>query len=280
LFETTDSLKLAKDLEEAERRYREAEERYRNGMMTEEDFVRVRREYEVEMAYARAHRSDVIANKSGLSSAREQYERAKMNVALTQIRAPFSGYVADCDVRPAMHIQAGTELMKFVDVSRMYVDVEVLESEIAALREGGNAEVSLTAYAGETFKGSIVAINPLVDAKTRTIRVTVELKPGEKSKGDGAQGRLRAGMFATVKIDAHVFRDRLFVPKEALLMRDQRALVFVAQHGVAKWHYVDLGEENEEFIEIKSGIAVGDTVIVDGHYTLAHDARVRIEGNK
>jgi multidrug efflux pump subunit AcrA (membrane-fusion protein) len=87
-------------------------------------------------------------------------------------------------------------------------------------------------------------------------------------------------MFATVKLETDILKNRLLVPKEALLMRDQRALVFVAQEGLAKWHYVDVGEGNEEFIEIGSGIVAGDTVIVDGHYTLAHDVRVRIEGNK
>jgi hypothetical protein len=59
-------------------------------------------------------------------------------------------------------------------------------------------------------------------------------------------------------------------------MRDQRPLVFVAERGLAKWHYVDVEDENERFIAIRSGIEVGDTIIVDGHYTLAHDARVKI----
>ena len=59
-------------------------------------------------------------------------------------------------------------------------------------------------------------------------------------------------------------------------MRDQRPLVFVAQQGLAKWHYVDVEDENDQFIAIRSGIEPGDTVIVDGHYTLAHDARIRV----
>jgi membrane fusion protein (multidrug efflux system) len=52
--------------------------------------------------------------------------------------------------------------------------------------------------------------------------------------------------------------------------------VFVAQQGLAKWHYVDVEDENDQFIAIRSGIEPGDTVIVDGHYTLAHDARIRV----
>jgi hypothetical protein len=82
-------------------------------------------------------------------------------------------------------------------------------------------------------------------------------------------------MFSTVKLETDILTNRLLVPKEALLVRDQRTLVFVAKSGLAKWQYVDGGEENEQYLEIKSGIAVGDTVIVAGHYTLAHDARIR-----
>jgi multidrug efflux pump subunit AcrA (membrane-fusion protein) len=85
------------------------------------------------------------------------------------------------------------------------------------------------------------------------------------------------GMYATVSIQTETFANRLLVPKAALLVRDQRPLVFVAQQGLAKWHYVDVENENDQFIAIRSGIEPGDTVIVDGHYTLAHDARIKLQ---
>jgi multidrug efflux pump subunit AcrA (membrane-fusion protein) len=81
-------------------------------------------------------------------------------------------------------------------------------------------------------------------------------------------------MFATVLLESEILPSCLLVPKDALLVRDQRTLVFIAQRGLAKWQYVEVGEENERFIEIRSGILVGDTVIVGGHYTLSHDAKV------
>jgi hypothetical protein len=55
--------------------------------------------------------------------------------------------------------------------------------------------------------------------------------------------------------------------------------VFVAQSGLAKWQYVDVGEENDDYIEVKSGVSVEDTVIVAGHYTLAHDAKIKTYKN-
>jgi multidrug efflux pump subunit AcrA (membrane-fusion protein) len=83
-------------------------------------------------------------------------------------------------------------------------------------------------------------------------------------------------MFATVHIETDVLPQRLLVPRAALLVRDGRSLVFTVEHSIAKWHYVETGESNDELLEIRRGLAVGDTVIVDGHYTLAHEAPVSV----
>ncbi len=68
--------------------------------------------------------------------------------------------------------------------------------------------------------------------------------------------------------------DVVVVPRSAVVMRDNRPVVFVAQNGLAKWHYVGIGAENEDFYQITEGIAAGDSVIVEGNYNLAHDARI------
>ncbi|MFQ5677199.1 MAG: efflux RND transporter periplasmic adaptor subunit, partial [bacterium] len=70
------------------------------------------------------------------------------------------------------------------------------------------------------------------------------------------------------------------VPKEAILIRDQRKLVFIVRDGLAKWCYAETGLENDDFVEILSstfGLKPGEMVITSGHYTLVHDARVKIE---
>lgn len=289
-----DSLKLQDLAEEASRKFHAVERQYSNGLMALDEYVRAKREYETDIAYFNAHRSDVIANKSGLSQAKEMYERAKMNLEWTEQRAPFSGYIADCDLSPGMHISSGKTLCRLVDVSKLLVDVEILENEISSIAVGRRAEVSVNAYPTGRFVGKIAAINPVVDPKSKTVRVTLELKnggtppendgilhkdTGEKKETDSrltvyGSFFLRPGMYATAHLETAVLHDRLMVPREAVLVRDQRTLVFVAQDGLAKWHYVEVGEQNEEYLEIKSGIVAADIVIVSGHYTLAHDAKV------
>jgi len=78
-------------------------------------------------------------------------------------------------------------------------------------------------------------------------------------------------MHADVEIAAEIHKDRLLIPQEAVLVRMGRKMAFVIEGELAKWRYIDVGLENEDYVE------VGETVIVDGHFTLAHDARVRIE---
>ena len=68
----------------------------------------------------------------------------------------------------------------------------------------------------------------------------------------------------------------LVFPQEAVLVRGGRKLAFVVENGLAKWRYIKVGLENEDFAEVLEGVKEGEPVIVEGHFTLAHDARVKI----
>ncbi len=122
------------------------------------------------------------------------------------------------------------------------------------------------------FPGIVVTISPLIDPKTRMMRATVELCP--RHIHPESEQALRPGMFASIMIVTDRLQERLLVPREALLIRDLRSLVFTAEKGRAKWHYVEVGEENLEYVEIRAGIIEGDTVLVEGHHALAHDAEI------
>ena len=89
-------------------------------------------------------------------------------------------------------------------------------------------------------------------------------------------------MHAEVEIVTEIHQNKLIISQDAILVREGRKLAFVVQDGLAKWRYVTIGLENEDFAEIlegqssTEGINDGDLVIIEGHFTLAHDARVRI----
>jgi len=265
--------RFKKEIDSLRKVYEEMKKKYEMGLVGEGDFERVKRDYEALLVYSDVNREDVIANKSGLNRALIEYEKAKLNVEYTQIKAPFSGYIADCDINVGSYVSPGQKCMKLIDISAVKIVAEVTETQLAKIKTGNIAEVEFVAYPGEVFRGRVIEVNPYIDIERRVGKVVVLVENiGEK---------IKPGMFANVRIQGDIYRDVLLVPKKAVVMRDNRPVVFVYQgvnedSGLSKWFYVELGRENEQFYEIKSGINPGDTIIIEGNYNLAHDSKVKI----
>lgn len=236
---------------------------------------------EITDAGVRAERERQAQIRSGLTAAEASLEEARYELAKTEIRAPFAGRVANLAVVEGSRLRQGDSVVTILDLSRVDVDAEVLETELPYLAVGRKAEVTFPALPGDNFGGRVVTMNPLVDSEKNTARVTVRLSnPG---------ARIVPGMHGNVRIAGRLLADRTFVPKEAIVERDRRQVVFLfapdqpgSRTGRAKWTYVTTGLENDRFVEIVPGdgtdmLAPGQIVLVDGHATLTHDARVRME---
>lgn len=250
-------------LEEAEAALREAEGQYREQLLFDADLP----------ADVRRDRASAARLKSGLDRAEIRVRRARLDLERTRVRAPFAGRVASIEVLPGQLVSQGAELMTVLDLDPIKVQVQVLEGELAHLAPGGAAEVRFSAFPDQLFAGTIQTINPLVEQQTRTARVTVRVA--------NPDGRILPGMYARVKLEARRLDDRVLVPRQAILERDRRTMLFVHQDGRAKWRYVTTGLENDEHVEIVPSphtdtVAAGDTVLTGGHFTLTHDAHVRL----
>ncbi len=263
-----DPAEYALAVQEAQANLRDAEARFREQTLFDE---------RIEDAATREERALVARAKSGLESAEVRLRRAQLDLQRTRLGAPFAGRIADVKVVPGQWVQQGNELMTIVDLDPIRVEVQVLESEVGFLAPGRTAKVSFAAFPAETFTGRVETINPVVESGTRTARVTV-LVPNP-------QGRVLPGMYARVSLDARRFENRVLVPRTAILERDRRTMLFVYEGdergGLAKWRYVTTGLQNESQVEIvpseeTDSVAPGETVLTDGHYTLIHDARVRV----
>ncbi len=235
---------------------------------------------EIEDEELRAERRRMARAKSGLTSAEVQVREAELNVKRATVRAPFAGAVANMAIVPGERVQQRDSIAEVVDFSRVRIEVRVLETEVPYLEEGREAWVTLSAFPDRVLTGRVASINPVVDPRTRTARVTVLLP--------NPDGMVKPGMYARVRIAARLFPDRIMVPRGSILERDNRTLVFVfepdsegSSQGTAKWTYVTTGLENDEFVEIVPGegttlLEPGQMVLTEGHYTLIHDARVRV----
>jgi len=233
---------------------------------------------QIEDEVIRTERARTARAKSGVDQREVALRQAEINLARTTIGAPFSGRVANVRISEGHRVNIGDELMTVVDIDPIKVEVQVLEAEVGYLEEGRNAQVTFAAFPGETFNGRVATINPVVERESRTARVTVLIP--------NSGGRILPGMYARVSVEARRFADRIIVPKSAILERDRRTMLFVLDSedgttGLAKWNYVTTGLENDSLVELVETsetplLEPGQIVLIDGHYTLIHDATVRL----
>ena len=262
-----DSLSNSK-VNEIERQIQKLDNDYKNGKIDEIKYNNLKDELDMKLIFTGAKREEVIQNKSGLTSAINAYKRAKLNYEYTKITAPFSGVVGDFDLVKGQRINASQKLCKLFNTSVLKIDVGVLENDVTKIQVGNSAKIELPFLTGETFIGRVANISPYIDEQTKTCKVIIQIQNTSK--------KLKPGMFVNVSIEANKLQNRILIPKEALLIRDKRPLVFVVEGNLAKWKYVKIGEQNNELIEITDGVERGEDVIIDGQYILAHDAKVRV----
>jgi RND family efflux transporter MFP subunit len=221
----------------------------------------------------RAERERAARIRSGLDEVELGLRKAQLDLERTRVRTPFAGRVASLNVLPGQLVRAGDELMTLIDLDPIKVQVQVLEGELAHIRPGARAQVRFSAFPDQPFVGTVETINPLVEEQTRTARVTI-LVP---NRG----GRVLPGMYARVELEAQRIPDRTMVPRTAILERDRRTMLFVHEDGRAKWRYVTTGLQNEHYVEILEHpetdmVRPGEVVLTAGHFTLTHDATVRL----
>jgi len=229
----------------------------------------------------REERVRVLRGVSGLAQAELGVEAASRALEQTRVRAPFSGRVTQVRVQPGNLVGAGAELLTVLQLHPLQVEVDVPEVELQGLQVGRPARLRFAALPGEDATGRIESLSPEVDPSTRSLRVRVAMdNPGE---------RALPGMYARVRLEAQRFPDRILVPREAVVERDRRAVVFVASAldaeglGVAEWRYVLPGARNETHVELLpldgfEGVREGEIVLVEGHLTLAHLAPISLAG--
>ena len=202
--------------------------------------------------------------RSGLNDAITALEIAEYNYNNTRVFSPINGVVANLEAKQWNPSQNYKNLCSVFFDETMEVQFSVIESEYSFLSR--NMPVGIIPFTDDSIqiKGNISNINPQVD-DDGMIKVTATLHNN---------GRLIDGMNVKVVIRKPV-PDRLVVPKEALVIRQGKDVIFIRQDSLAIWKYVTVEFENSTSISIKEGLEPGDLVITGGNVNLAHETKVR-----
>jgi len=185
------------------------------------------------------------------------------------LKAPLDGTVLVMHAVPGEVARTDESLVTVGDNTAVRVWADLYERDIAVVKEGRSvqplaAEISVRAYPGEAFSGTVDLVSPAMDASSRTVKVRIQVGNDD--------GRLLAGMFASVKLFLPGTDEALAVPANAVLEDEGRSFVFVHHRGE---YYVrrpvTVGRRWAGRVEIKEGLEAGQVVVAEGAFLMKSD---------
>lgn len=202
-----------------------------------------------------------------LKSAQARLELARVRLGQRTVRAPFAGVLGFRQQSLGSLVQPGSPIVTLDQVDQLRVEFSVAEALFGDLAPGATVEVRAAAWPERVFKGRISTIGTRVDEVTRAARVQALL--------DNKDNALKPGMLLTIRAQGRP-RRALFVPEAAIAPENARQFVWrVAAGDKAEKVEVALGARLTGSVEVGSGLAAGDRVVVEGHANLRPGRVVR-----
>lgn len=179
----------------------------------------------------------------------------------TLITSPFTGVIIKAGAATGEVVAEDTDLFQVADLSRVWVQAEVYEKDLASVTTGQQAFITVDTYPDRQFSGNVTYIGDILDPSTRTTRVRCEVPNGQIA--------LKLDMFATVRLPTRFSRRGIAVPNSALQQWEDKNFVFV-RTAPTKFapREVTLGKPINGVTEIVAGLKPGEPVVVNGSFHL------------
>lgn len=199
-------------------------------------------------------------------STRAQYDLLSLRLARTTVRAPFSGVVGQRFVSVGDYLTTSTRLASLQTVHPQRAAFQVPERYAAALKVGQRVVFRVAALPGKEYAGVVDFVDPVVQLPGRTITVKAEVANPRRE--------LQAGMFIDARLATAVRPNAVVIPEDAILPIQGSSFVWVAKDGKATRREVVLGVRTPGWVETKSGVEAGESVVVGGQERLSEGAPV------
>ncbi len=194
---------------------------------------------------------------------------------LITLHAPSAGIVLTQKATEGGWVKKGAELFRIADDTRVWVELEAFETDLAWLQMGQSATFTVDAFPGRSFMGDVVFMDPVVNPKTRTIAVRLE--------ADNSEGKLRPGMFVRARIQAPLDMNGLVasaanaaldaplvIPRTSPLLTGERAVVFIripsAEDVIFESREITLGPRAQDVWVVLEGLNEGDDIVTSGAF--------------
>lgn len=198
-------------------------------------------------------------------------------IANFPVYANVSGVVIDKMVEEGNHVMEGAQLLKISNLNSVWANFDVYENQIPLFKKGQSVVVTTNAYPGKEFNGKVSFIDPVLDTRTRTVKLRVVL--------NNKKGTFKPGMFVEGKIKVtkrNLGKEQsLTIPATAVLWTGKRSVVYIKSspdEPIFEMREVTLGSKMGEDYEVLSGLKNGDEIVTNGTFTI--DAAAQLQGKK
>jgi membrane fusion protein (multidrug efflux system) len=223
-------------------------------------------------------------DKIALEQKKLEYESAKRDLEKTNIYAPSDGYLGSKEKDAGSYVTPQDKVGIFVDFGEVYAAFDVIEEDSPKIELGQNAEIYIDAYPGDTYTGTIDMVSPMIEGRTRTQKVKIEL--------DNEENKLKPGMFARAIINTYEKKDALIIPAASFKKKGQQYFVYVVHRepvvegeegeetmsdtGVVEEREIEVGYLTYDMAEVDKGLKEGELVIRELHQEFKDKDKVEI----
>jgi membrane fusion protein (multidrug efflux system) len=220
----------------------------------------------VERGAATANELDQARTKAAAS--RAAFSAAKARLERAVISAPISGVLNRVPVEVGEYVSPGMPVAEIVEIDTAVVVADVPEQDIHYLRVGQSEEVEVDSLGRRRLVGTIRYIGELADPRARTTRVEIEVPNTDRL--------LRSGQIVTVVLLQRILEGVILIPLDSVIPLEKEYRVYVVEDGKAQPRTVKLGFFRGRSVRVLSGLAAGESLIVEGHHYVSAGQPVRL----
>lgn len=189
------------------------------------------------------------------------------------IHSPVNGFVVKKNALHGMHVQPGTNLYMIANLSNIWAMVDIYEYEMPWVKLGQEAEMSLSYFPGKKFKGKVTFIDPILDSKSRTLKVRMEFP--------NPDGKLKPEMYANVTLKSEVARKEIVIPEEGVIYAGDKTMAIVQNSsGTFDSRELDLGVKTQGYVQVLKGLKAGEKVVTSSVFLIDSESRLKEALNK
>lgn len=204
-----------------------------------------------------------------LEQAEIAYERARLRLEDTIVRAPVSGVISERSTQVGERVTESSPLFSLLNTDDLFAMVNVPGQHAPSIRPGLNASIESEIIEGVSYPAAVKLVSPAINSTSGTMGAKVSVNTDHSMP-------IYPGMFVSVKIILDTKEGVVLVPKSAIVHEGERTFIFKVEGSIAQKQPFEFGYSNEKYVESLGGIESGDSIIVLGHNALKDGAKVNV----